>query len=250
MILTKNTLVTVVLPECGIVESTEKFAAEEIAKYLNKICGAAVSVAHTPAEDGFNILIGSPARNKYTANYISEAEFTKACPGPEGIYLSSLSDNTYLIAGSDDSFHRSTVYAVYELLERFLGASLAAYINPDTPGGEIIPVLDEIDLSAAHYIKEKCDLVQRGAVIQYEDPEANTDRAWNIPFLDWLCKNRYNQISTWTFLYDQMKENGFLDAAISRGMEFAVGFHDLSRMLLPTHGNKYFPEHYYETHPE
>ena len=72
----------------------------------------------------------------------------------------------------------------------------------------------------------------------------------DFEFLDWLSKNRYNFIYTWNSVYEHMKENGMLEAAIKRGILFKVGHHDAIDTLLPQRGNKYFPEHYYETHPE
>ena len=47
-----------------------------------------------------------------------------------------------------------------------------------------------------------------------------------------------------------LKENGMLNAAIKRGIFFKVGHRDAIDTLLPQKGNKYFCEHYFETHPE
>ena len=41
-----------------------------------------------------------------------------------------------------------------------------------------------------------------------------------------------------------------MDEAERRGIRFTVGHHEASKLFLPAHGNEYFPEHYYETHPE
>jgi len=246
MKLSKNTKINIVLP----LDPTdpEIFASEELSRYFNMICGAESSDTDGTAD--IKVLIGSPERNSRTAEYISVKDFKEVCPGPEGIYVRAFNDDTLVIAGSNDSHHRGNVYAVYELLERYCGCTLAAFTNPEVAGGEIIPKTDELNLEDIEYVKPSCDLIKRVAVVQYEDPKGNPNRALNIPFLDWLCKNRYNIINTWASIYEQMCENGFLEEAIRRGMEFGVGLHEASWLFMPPRGNKYFPEHYYETHPE
>jgi len=246
MIFTKHDFLSIVLPADATTQ--ERFAAEELKKYLHAICGVTSAITDTP--NGRSIFIGAPSRNKYTAARISDEAFRAVCPGPEGIYLQTYGEDTLIVAGSDDSAHRGTIYAVYELLERFCGASLAAFTHPDVAGGEYIPAIDTLDLRSVSYVHPACDLIQRGAVVQYEDPRGNANRGLNIPFLDWLCKNRYNLIYTWSSIYEQMKQNGFLKEAMNRGIEFGVGLHETTGLLLPPHGNSYFSEHYYETHPE
>ncbi len=190
MILTKQSKIHIILPENPT--SPEKFAAEELARYLEKIIKATCSLGSEKNENSdYTIIIGAPSGNSITAEYISDDDFRAVCPGPEGICIKAVNDSALIVAGSDDFNHRSAVYAVYELLERYCGCVLAAFTNPDVPGGEMVPELDEVSFDNIEYIKPSCDLIQRSAVVQYEDPSGNPDRALNIPFLDWLCKNRY-----------------------------------------------------------
>jgi len=249
MILSKNTSAVIVLPQNAY--SAELFAAEELQKYVHMLCGASLTISETPAEDpACNIFLGTPDRCYAVRKYCSAEQFAAVCPGPEGIFLKSCQDGALMIAGSDDSKSRGIVYAVYELLERYCGCALAAFTDPAVPGGEFVPAADCLNLTDVDYVKPACDLIQRGAVVQYEDPRGNPNRKLNIPFLDWLCKNRYNMIYTWSSIYEIMKTNGFLEEAMRRGIEFGVGLHEASTLFLPPRGNKYFAEHYYETHPE
>lgn len=231
----------------------EEFAAEELHKYIRKLCGADLIILCDCDESQFRknkLLIGSPGRNRISAQLIDSDEFGRICPGPEGIFLKSFDSETVLIAGSEGDLERGTVYAVYELLERYLGASLAAFSHPDTEAGELVPQCDCLDLSDIDYIKPACSLPYRTAIVQYADAAGDCNRGLNLPFLDWLCKNRYNRILTWARCYEDLKRLGILTEAERRGIRFTVGHHDSSKLFLPPHGNEYFPEHYYETHPD
>lgn len=251
MKITVNCTAKIVIPKKAT--EREQFAARELKKYIGKICGADLSICtESQFLSGDAIAIGGPERNSLTGKYISEAEFDKTVPGPEGLFIKAY-DNCLVLAGSSKNVNeneRGTVYAVYEWLERFVGCSFAAYTKEGVPGGEYVPELKEIDVSGIAYCKAKADLPMRGVCPQYSDWAGKADHALNVPFLDWLCKNRYNYIYTWNSIYEQFKENGMLEACLKRGFLFMVGHHDSIDTLLPQRGNKYFSEHYFETHPE
>ncbi|MBQ4518081.1 MAG: DUF4838 domain-containing protein [Clostridia bacterium] len=233
--------------------SREEFAASELKKYIHLICGADVAITTDDmAPTSFKILIGGPERNTVTKTYISENEFDALVPGPEGIFLQSYCD-CLIVAGSSKNTNeceRGTVYAVYELLERFWGCSLAAYSKKGVAAGEHIETADTINLENIQYIKKCADVPYRAAVAQYSGEGKAMTHELNIEFWDWLCKNRYNYIYTWNIAYEHLKKIGMLDEALKRGILFKVGHHDAIDTLLPPKGNKYFEEHYYETHPE
>lgn len=232
----------------------EQFAAEELQKYLHAILGCTPAISDAKARpDGACFLIGGPERNAHSAKYLTEAEFRTTVPGPEGMLLRALDENTVLLAGSswhEGECERGTLYAVYELLERYCGCVLAAYSNPEVDAGEIIPRASTLDLSGVNYRKPFADRPYRTAIVQYEDAAGDPNRGLNIPFFDWLVKNRYNRFLTWTSIYEYFKKNGMLGEFEKRGIRFTVGHHESSRLFLPAHGNEYFPEHYFETHPE
>lgn len=246
-----NRKINIIIPEKST--ETEKFASNELKKYLKMIFGAdSMILKDTDFVSENSILIGGPERNTLTAKYISEAEFDKAVPGPEGIFIKSY-DDSIVLAGSSKNINeceRGTLYAVYEFLERFLDCSLSAYIKESVPGGEFVPKNENADLADIFYVKERADIPYRAAVAQYSAHGKGENYDLDIAFLDWLSKNRYNYIYTWNSVYEHFKENGMLTEAIKRGMLFKVGHHDAIDTLLPQKGNKYFSEHYYETHPE
>ena len=243
MILASKSSVRIIIPQNAT--SREEFAAQELTKYLNKIFpGIQFS------DNGIKILIGGPERNAATAAYISEAEFDAQVPGPEGIFIKAY-DDALVLAGSSkkpNERERGTLYAVYEFLERFLGCSFGAFFNPDYAGGERIPALAKFDLTGIQYIKAKADNPYRTAIVEYH--KRKIDHVLNHALFNWLAKNRYNRILTWFYAYEQLKEAGLVEEAQKRGILFSVGHHDAIPTFLPPFGNKYFPEHYYETHPE
>ena len=243
MILTSNSSVQIIKPQSAT--SREEFAAQELAKYLSKIFpGIQIS------DNGIKILIGGPERNAATAAYISEAEFDAQVPGPEGIFIKAY-DDALVLAGSSkkpNERERGTLYAVYEFLERFLGCSFGAFFNPDYAGGEYIPTLTEFDLSGIFYAKAMADNNFRTAEVEFH--RRKVDHTLSKAFFDWLAKNRYNRILNWSYAFKQMNETGMVEEAQKRGFLFTAGHHDGLTTFLPPHGNAYFSEHYYETHPE
>ncbi len=243
-----QTSISIVIPKNAT--PREAFAAEELQKYIRLICGATLPIttdAKAPA-----IYIGAPRRNAGTAKLITQEQFEKMCPGPEGIFLRSYGDSGIVIAGSDDSLERGTIYAVYELLEQFFGCSFGAYIHEKVAGGEFIPQKDALDLANISYIKEKADVRVRAGVIQYNYQFMDTDFKYelDIAFADWLCKNRYNYFRTWSNVFEGLKKTGMTAECEKRGILFDVGQHDTIDMFLPQQGNAYFPEPYRQTHPE
>lgn len=251
MLLKKDAALSIVIPN----EATdrEKFAATELQAYLLKIFATTYPVhIASEAPAGPMILIGCPRRNALTANYISTEEFDAIVPGPEG-YLIQCFGDVLVLAGSathPTEMERGTIYAVYEFLEYYLGCSLSAYIKAGVAGGEYVPTYEEFELNDIFRAQAKADLPYRAACAQYSSHGKCRDFKLNMAFLDWLCKNRYNYFYTWHVVYEGLKSTGFLEAANERGILFKIGHHDAINTLLPQRGNEYFPEHYFETHPE
>ena len=248
--------ISIVLPECAT--TREQFATEELYKYLAKLFPGISVNTYTDSEQvtGDKILIGGPEHNKITAQYISVEDFDAVVPGPEGMMIKVFGSDTLVLAGSNKNVlekERGTIYSVYEFLERFAGCSFGAYFNPDYVGGEYIPTLTELNLDSIEYIKNRADNPYRGAIPQYSHGSKNdalTLIALNIPFYDWLIKNRYNILTFWFGIYEVLKENGVIAELDRRGFEIGVGNHAGIRTMLPPYGNDYFSEHYAETHPE
>lgn len=247
-IIEKNKAVcSLILPEKPT--KREVFAAEELISYIEKISGA-----HLIIGDGYEnkIVIGSPGRNPFAREIISQNEFRKEVSGTEGFMIYA-KGNMLLLAGNDDekaAFERGTIYSIYEFLERYLGCSLSAYGKRDSNVGEYIPVRESIEIFDTKYVKSDADIPYRTAIVQYSDWLGNPDHLLNEQFISFLSKNRYNRILTWAGIYERFKENGMLKEAEKRGIVFSVGHHESIRLFLPPEGNEYFSEKYYETHPE
>lgn len=231
----------------------ETFAAEELQKYVQDITGTMLPIKlDSESVTGNMILIGGPKRNTKTSKIIDQATFHKAVPGPEGMMVKTFWGNILVLAGSTknpNEYERGTVYAVYEFLERYLGCSFAAYGKPGSGMGEYIPKKHTIKIKKIDYVKSKADLSYRTAIVQYYKNIPH-DHDLSASFIDWLAKNRYNRILTMASIYEDWKSDGLLAEVKKRGILFTVGHHESAALFLPPHGNSYFPEHYYETHPE
>lgn len=209
MKLCNNTSVVIVLPENPL--ATEQFAAEELAKYLKQSIGIDAPITNKVGEGAYPFVIGCPARNAAACAFISAEDFAATVPGPEGLYI-SIGEQGTLIAGSEDGdgFNRGALYAVYEYLERYWNCCFGAYTKPGILGGEIVPTYDELTLPNEVYCKEKCDLITRGAILQYNNWVWDAEHELNASFFDYLVKNRYNAIATWVGIYEQWKDMGLL----------------------------------------
>ncbi|MBQ2754364.1 MAG: DUF4838 domain-containing protein [Clostridia bacterium] len=219
---------------CEKATKQELFAAEELAKYIGLMTGNKPPV-QTKSDCENKVLLG---QDKHLVK------------GPEGLLIKSVDQNTLLITGSDDSENRGTIYGVYEFLERFCGCGLSAYSNPDLDAGEYVPQNIDLEFNDVYYIKESADRPFRGACVQFGASGGDIHSDLNIPFFDFLSKNRYNYFYTWTSTYECLKKEGLTEELDKRGIKLFVGHHDAVDLFLPAFGNGYFPEKYYETHPE
>lgn len=248
---------TVVIPSNA--SKRELFAANELKKYLIKISKVEIAIVKdTEVTLGFQVLIGSPARNKKTAEYIDSDSFNSLVPGPEGFMIKTFGEKALLLAGSEGNINekeRGTLYAVYEFLERYLGFSFVGYGKPGSKIGEYIPKNKETNLFDIEYIKPKADLSYRSSVIQYngyahEIPNSDADHPLSISIIDWMAKNRLNRIITPMKSYQQLCKNGIIEEIIKRGISLTVGHHDSGMFFLPPDGNEFFSTKYYEKHKE
>ena len=132
-------------PGCGKTVFAEKFAEETNFNFLMiKASDLGSSFVHGSQEKISKLF---KLAEKNAPIVLCFDEFDALVPGPEGMYIRAFGDETIVCAGSSkhvNECERGTVYAVYELLERYLGCSLTAYVNPDIAGGEYIPSLDGV----------------------------------------------------------------------------------------------------------
>ena len=157
----------------------ERFAAEELQSYIQKIVGILLPIVEDSDADVQRFIIGGPARNMAARSVMTEAEFGAAVTGDEGFLIRSFGTDTILLAGREGSAERGTIYAVYEFLERYLDCSLSAFSHPELDAGEYVPTRQEICLDAVDYVKAKADCALRGAVVQFSDAAGNVERGLN-----------------------------------------------------------------------
>ncbi len=247
MKLSGQTKTVLILPE----EPTprEALAGEELTRYLKRTLDVEARRESTPVPGANNLIIGGPGRN--AACPIGKEEFESLLTGEEGMLI-EVGENTVLIAGSEgfDDMERGTLYAAYEFIERYLHCCLAAYSAPGNRAGEYIPREKEIDLPRGRYVKAHADRPYRTAIVQYGERAGDPYHHLNQSFLEWMAKNRYNRMLVWASIYEAYRDNGFLPEFEKRGIRLTVGHHEASSTWLPAEGNKDFPEHYYQTHPE
>lgn len=155
---------------------TERFAAEELQKYVQQMSGAKLPIAVTAA--GAKVLVGEGV-----APFNRAASFA-AGDGAESFVLHTQGESLALLGNSD----RSTLYAVYALLER-LGVRFFA------PGfvfydgyHELVPRRTTIALDNLN-VREKPAFKWRRKYVE----EGWSHTANTLPqLLDWMAKNRLN----------------------------------------------------------
>lgn len=237
----KMTLSVILPPQPGKVES---FAGEELQKYLQQIFGKQISFEAASAD--VTVVIGRPERNPVAQEMMTDEEFAKTVPGPEG-FLYQIKNNTLWIAGSEGT---GILYGVYTFLEQVLGCCFGAFPLPDVPAGETVPTYTQLELEDTRYCKAAADLPYRTSIAQFNEWVGKVDRGLALPFIDYLAKNRYNRILTWVGVYKEMVELGLVEELEKRGIRLTVGHHQSLATFMPFEGNEEFPTPYGKEHPE
>jgi hypothetical protein len=199
----------------------EKYAAEELQLYLEKISGAKVPVQieGTQNKKATEIVIGTPKTNKYiaSAKLIKESSL-----GRDGLLIKTVG-NKILLAGESPP---GALYATYALLEEHLGCR---WYFPGEQG-EYVPAMKTITIA-------QIDDKQKPA-IQFRGLYATSGGSKNLKIGTWLARNRMNLIGQ-TIINSYHRKNA--DDSIKRGLVFNTEtlFHHW------LHKGKLF-----ETHPE
>ena len=222
----------------------EFFTGEEVKKYLQKIFDE-VTFEENPDAAEAVFVIGGPDRNQLAKQLVSELEFSRMVPGPEGFFY-QIEGNTVLLAGSDET---GTLYAAYEFLEQELGCCFGVFPLPQVPAGEVVPTCTEKELPDTVRYKAAADLAYRTAFVQY-GAGGDANKVLTVPFIDYLAKNRYNRVLTWMSVYNQMKELGLLAEMEKRGIRITAGHHQSLKTFMPFEGNDLFPTAYGKKHPD
>ena len=202
----------------------EQFAAEELSEYIGKIAGVSLPVAVGP-QPGPNIVVG---REPAVAALGAEPSF----PGdtPDAFVIRSAGPDLILLGQGD----RGTLYAVYTLLERYLGVRFwgPGRENEDVPQADRIelPEIDDVEAPDQVY---RC----RGSVGSLEE----IARPESLLMFDWMAKNRINTFLLPIVHYDGMKRS-YGDEIAKRGIDMEVGHHDFDFWVPQSE--------LFDTHPE
>lgn len=157
---------------------TERFAAEELQRYLRAISGAELAIAgEADGIAGPRLLIGRTEAATAALTDLGADE-------PEAFVVRTVGEDL-LLAGASD---RATRYAVYDFLERDLGCR---WLGPG-PAWEVVPEratiqIGPLDRTERPAMKYRLLHITRGG-----EPGS-----WQAQCLDWAVKQRINVATGW-----------------------------------------------------
>lgn len=210
--------------------AVERFAADELTRYVRQISGARLLDTRTPARTNV-IRIG-------LRKDLDAADLPAPKPGSDG-YSISVTEQAITIAGDNP---RGVLYGVYDFLERLGCRWYHPAIDPKDP--EVVPKNPDLSLPTGTW-SESASIEDR---VYWISGLAFEVRPETVAQLDWAAKNRYNGLS-WQCVAEKIDEH--LGEMESKGI-FA-GMEKRGLMLHgPGHSFPYFlaTEKYFETHLE
>jgi hypothetical protein len=165
----------------------EKFAARELCTYLNKLFGVETTPTNSAPTTAKGIfLVGSPQTNPL----IAKSDFST--PSDQGILLRSTRTGTQpaLIVGGGSP--RASLWAVYELVERWNVRFLLH--------GDVLPEKRPFTIPTLDLFKEPLLRVRQWRVV---NEHAMGPASWGIadyrPVIDQLAKLRFNRLLIYTW---------------------------------------------------
>ena len=210
----------------------EKFAAEELQKYLLQISGARLPVV-TSAAPELAICVGP--RGVPTGQRDNVAADLKD-RGEDGYVMRSAGKRLLLVGNSP----RASLYAVYHFLEEYLGCGWCA------PGDDTVPQQATIRLPQFHDTVGPPAFSMRALVLfPYGDGFL---RKCNLPRTDWAAKNRLNWVHPGPNAPGRWEQNQSRTVLVpeveKRGLNLQVGGHAFSTWLPIASYGKEHPEYY------
>lgn len=207
-----------------------RFAAEELQKYLKKISGVELPIAHQCTTDRAIFVSQGQSLPKELADLRTEL----AGRGEDG-YLTRTVGPRLALAGNSP---RATLYAVYHFLEKRLGCGWCAPDDDTVPRLNVVQVaaFDEAVGPPAFSMRQIIVFPYGGALLKKN----------NLPHNDWLAKNRFN----WShpapngpyFWERNQSRKVFTPEVKRRGLYLEVGGHTF---------NTWIPaDRYAASHPE
>lgn len=170
----------------------EKHAARELASYVSRMSGSKLRVAFHPSASCHSaVLIGRPDTNPFIADLVRQGkvEMSPGKPGLDGFVIKTVTvgEKSYLILGGSQD--RSSLYAVYDFLERFCHVGFF-WDCERVPGVKELE-FDAIDISSRPRFEDR----------QYFQGCAQSYSAWYWGWpdwkreIDWMAKKKFNVLS-------------------------------------------------------
>ena len=212
---------------------TEKFAAQELQKYLFLMSGAKMEIFGecNPVKARKAILMGRCSLFPQ-AGEISEEE-------NDTILIKTIDGDTLFIGGNN---RRSVLYAVYAFLEE-LGCRWVYPLKSE----QVVPIKRTI---AVGQMDKKITARLKIRALDLEPP-VKRESPLILGYIDWMAKNRFNMLSTHPGVYgtdlwstDMIRWESVKDQVLpelkKRGILLNMNVHNLFYFLSP---ERYYPEH-------
>ncbi len=153
-----------------------RFAAEELQKYLQLMCGAELPiVSQNEGDRAIVVADGASLEGELAALRTALAD-----RGEDGYLLRTVGPRLVLTGNSP----RATLYAVYHFLEKYLGCGWCA------PGEDTVPQCEVVQVAAVdEAVGPPAFSMRQIIVFPYGDQLLSKN---NVPHTDWLAKNRMN----------------------------------------------------------
>jgi len=259
----KNVLVEYGKPRSVIVVGKnatplEKHAAQELQKYVRRISGASLPIMDSGKVSRMRnqILIGRPETNEIVKGLCDEGKIklSKDHPGLDGFIIATArgTSKTYLVIGG--SMDRGTLYAVYHLLENFLGVGFFW-------DGEHVPKQRTIELEDMHVSERPYFPIRQcvqGCAFCYNWMYWGWEEGKRE--VDWMAKKKFNRrmfpfgSEGWTHTipenptpyekFEMERSKRVVDYARSLGIEHIIAGGIPSQEFLEYYGTDHVYDHF------
>lgn len=211
-------------------DRVERFAAEELQKYLRLMTGVELTIADLSGMDlssrWDSLPIITIGRNDVSEALLSKAAFPT---GTDAILIRSFG-KALLLAGSNS---RSTLFAVYDLLQR-----IGCRWTGPRPHGESVPRFQDLHLPPQN-VSHAASLARRNVFIT-DDLPTSLD-------IDWMAKQKLNHFEAYlTYRFDiwEKLKHGLLQEIEKRGMSIEVTNHSYAFWIPPSQFGGDHPDYF------
>ena len=169
----------------------EQHAAGELSRYIGLITGTKPKVVHAGEEFGGDaVVIGRPQTNELLAEFVGEGliHVSEDFPGLDGFLIKTIERDEKRFLVLSGSADRSTLYAVYDFLERF--CRIGFFWDHEYVPKESELAFGDIDIAQKPYFEFRQNL--QACVIGYSAMYWSKEE-WQRE-IDWMAKHKYNAL--------------------------------------------------------